>query len=57
MKGQKRPCKKKKERRSSDLTLEGFLSRVLQRVNLQGHAALERLPARFAGERHVLRMG
>lgn len=45
------------KRTHTHLTLEGLLSRVLQGVNLQGHAALERLPARLAGEGHVLGMG
>lgn len=39
------------------LTPEGFFPRVLQRVHLQRHAALKRLPARLTRERHVLRVG
>lgn len=40
----------------SYLATEGLLSRMLQWVHLEGHAALERLAAGLAGERHVLGM-
>lgn len=36
------------------LAAEGFLSRMLERVNFQRHAAFERFPTRLTGEGHVL---
>ena len=36
------------------LAFKRFLPRVLERMDLEGHAALEGLPAGLAGERHVL---
>lgn len=39
------------------LTAERLLPRVLQRVDLQRHTALEGLPTGLAGEGHVLGVG
>lgn len=42
------------EKKRPHLTLERLLPGVLQRMDLEGHAALEGLPAGLAGEGHVL---
>lgn len=42
------------EGEGSYLTFKRLFPRVLKRMDFQGHAAFEGLPARLASERHVL---